>query len=229
MPATTLARLPCENYNYRMKKVYFVLILLVLLASCSAPTADSSQVAPSTEFSSEQLLKMANNCDQKPFTVPTVPASIPPYAQLDKSIGLHVTGRHQIIDPSTYRLKVTGKVNKPLELTYDQIRCLPKVTADPLLVCTGYFEDQASWTGARLFDILKIAEIDPDATSLLLISADLYKVQLSLNELDKEESILAYEVNDQILPVLHGFPLRAVLPGREGFDWIKWLVEIQVK
>jgi len=212
-----------------MKKILIVLIVLLLLASCSAPPTDLSAATPSTDVSSDQLLKLVNKCSPEPYTVPTVPASIPPYAQLDKSIGLHVTGRHQVIDPSTYRLRVTGKVNNPLELTYDQIRCLPRVSVDPLLVCPGYFEDQATWTGVRLSDILRMAESQPDATSLVLVSADQYKVQLSLNEVQEGESILAYEVNNQILPVLHGFPLRAVFPGVNGNDWIKWLVEIQVK
>ena len=116
-----------------------------------------------------------------------------------------------------------------MELTYDQIRCLPKVTDKALLVCKGFFEDSASWTGVPLKSILDMAEMQAGATDLVLVSADGYKVKIPLVEALEQESLLAYEVNGQVLPILHGFPLRAVFPGRLGGEWIKWLVEIQVK
>ena len=74
-----------------------------------------------------------------------------------------------------------------------------------------------------------MAEMQAGATDLVLVSADGYQVHIPLVEALEQESLLAYEVNGQVLPILHGFPLRAVFPGRLGGEWIKWLVEIQVK
>ncbi len=212
-----------------MKKIIIGILILFVLSSCTVSSPQTTEYLPSTTVEEVSPLEAIKNCQPEPYTVPTLPASIPPYIALDKSIGLHITGRHQVIDPATYQLKVSGKVNNPLELTYDQIRCLPTVTADPLLVCEGYFEDQATWTGVKLATILEMADIQQDATAVLLVSADKYKVQLSLSEALVQESFLAYEVNGQTLPILHGFPLRAVVPGLNGDDWIKWLVEIEVK
>jgi sulfite oxidase len=45
----------------------------------------------------------------------------------------------------------------------------------------------------------------------------------------KAANFLAYEMNGQPLPVLHGFPLRAVFPGVVGNKWVKWLLEIRVE
>ena len=42
-------------------------------------------------------------------------------------------------------------------------------------------------------------------------------------------NFLAYELAGKTLPVLHGFPLRAVFPEHDGYLWIKWLIEIEVK
>jgi DMSO/TMAO reductase YedYZ molybdopterin-dependent catalytic subunit len=42
------------------------------------------------------------------------------------------------------------------------------------------------------------------------------------------QSFLAYELEGETLPILHGFPLRAVIPTREGLYWAKWLVELKV-
>jgi len=79
-----------------------------------------------------------NSCNVPPIVVPT-PANDPGYTHLDPSTGLHVTGKMQLLDLATYHLRVTGLVERPLELTYDQIRCLPKVQASPLLICPGFF------------------------------------------------------------------------------------------
>ena len=169
------------------------------------------------------------NCQSVSYVIPTLPPVIPGYTGLDESVGLHVTGNYQVINSDTYELKIYGKVNNPLELTYSQIRCLPHVTAKATLVCPGYFEDYASWTGVTLKSVLDLVEVQPDAEELVLVSADGYRVRIPLVEALEQESLLAYEVNGQTLPILHGFPVRAVFPGRLGGEWIKWLVEIQVK
>jgi DMSO/TMAO reductase YedYZ molybdopterin-dependent catalytic subunit len=139
-----------------------------------------------------------------------------------------MTGRAQLIDLATYRLKVTGLVDHPLSLTYDDLRCLPNVTDRPELVCPGVFEDDATWSGVPLKYILELAGVQPGATKLILVSADGYQVQLTLEIANKEANFLAYEVNGKTLPVQHGFPLRAVIPSMWGSYWLKWLVEIQI-
>jgi DMSO/TMAO reductase YedYZ molybdopterin-dependent catalytic subunit len=169
------------------------------------------------------------DCLPTPYNVPTLPARIPGYGELDKGIGLHVTGRYKIISLDTYRLKVIGNIDNQLELTYDQIRCLPRVTANPLLVCPGLFKDSASWTGVTIQSILDLTGVSDGAEDLVLVSAEGYRVRVPLSNILHTDSLLAYEVNGQILPILHGFPLRAVLPDITGMKWVKWLVEIQVK
>ncbi len=235
-----------------MKKVILGVLILIILASCNGASTQSPQASPipstspfpqasptpsisttpqvsaTPSISPSLLVAAIENCQPVQYTVPTLPAPIPDYVELDESIGLHITGSYQVVDPETYRLKVSGKVNNPLELTYDQIHCLPKVTAKALLVCPGYFEDNAVWTGVPLKTILDLAGVQVGANDLVLVSADGYKVKIPLLEALEQESLLAYEVNDQVLPILHGFPLRAVFPGRTGGEWIKWLVEIQV-
>jgi DMSO/TMAO reductase YedYZ molybdopterin-dependent catalytic subunit len=50
-----------------------------------------------------------------------------------------------------------------------------------------------------------------------------------LEEAQQLENFLAYELEGKPLPVLHGFPLRAVFPGLEGNKWAKWVVGIEVE
>jgi DMSO/TMAO reductase YedYZ molybdopterin-dependent catalytic subunit len=159
---------------------------------------------------------------------PTPPAEIPGYTELDPGTGLHVTGTTVEIDLATYRLEVTGKVDNPLSLSYDYLRCMRKVETHCTLVCPGFFQDDATWAGVPLIDVLELAGLQQEARSLRLISADGYDTLVSLDLALKEENFLAYEWEDEPVPILHGFPVRAVFPALEGNKWAKWLVEIEV-
>jgi DMSO/TMAO reductase YedYZ molybdopterin-dependent catalytic subunit len=164
-----------------------------------------------------------------PFIQPTRPAVAPGYAELDPATNLHITGTAPDIDPLTYRLEVTGKVDHPLSLTIDDLRRLPKFEERPTLVCPGFFEDTASWAGARLMTVLEMAGLQSDATYLRLTSGDAYWSTVSLEAARSDENLLAYEWEGESLPILHGFPVRAVFPALEGDVWAKWLVKIEVK
>ena len=165
----------------------------------------------------------------RPLVVPTLPAEIPAYGSVDPATGLHMTGTPVVIDVKTYRLKIDGKVDHPLELTYDDLRLMPKVTASPTLVCPGAFQDVASWSGVPLKMLLEKAGVQPGATEIQMKAADGHYGYLALDRALEPENFLAYELRGQPLPVLHGFPLRAVLPGQVGSLWVKWLLEIVVQ
>jgi sulfite dehydrogenase (cytochrome) subunit A len=163
-----------------------------------------------------------------PVSQPPWPMTIPGYTEFDPETGLHMTGTPTRVDLPTYRLKVTGKVDRPLSLSFDDIRRLPRLSSRPSLVCEGYFEDVATWAGASLSALLDRAGIQASAREIELVCADGYKQPLSLAQARSPDAYLAYELEGKILPVLHGFPLRAVLPSLSGFNWAKWIVEVRV-
>ena len=168
------------------------------------------------------------SCTLPALVLPPTPSKIPGYTEVDPSTGLHVTGAIQEINLEQYRLEVTGKVKHPLSLGYDEIRCMTRVAARPPLVCPGFFTDIASWAGVPLKYVLALAEVQAGATGIRLIGADNYSASLSMSIAAAEGNFLAYEWEGKALPRLHGFPLRAVLPGLEGNQWVKWLVRIEV-
>ncbi len=169
------------------------------------------------------------SCALSPLAMPPIPAKIPGYTELDPTTGLHVTGTMQRIEITGYRLEVTGEVDNPLSLTYDELRCMPRTEARLKLVCPGFFEDTATWAGTPLRFLLGSAKVRPDARKVRLISADGYAVTVPLKEALSEGNFVAYEWEGKALPALHGFPLRAVFPGSEGSQWVKWLVKIEVE
>jgi DMSO/TMAO reductase YedYZ molybdopterin-dependent catalytic subunit len=197
-----------------------VLALAVMLVGCATASVPGTVEPTPTP--------MTTACALEPIVVPTLPAEIPGYTELDPATGLHMTGTAIEIDLASYRLKISGKVDEPLSLTYDDLRCMPRIETFCTLICPGFFEDQATWAGASLEAVLAQAGIQDGADRLRLVSADGYATLVFLNELSDGEDFLAYEWEGQPLPIIHGFPVRAVFPALNGSRWVKWLVEIEV-
>ncbi len=220
-----------------MNRYLFIPCILFLLLSACGPFSPGATATPSpfpatpTPAASPTPLGavMPENCHPVPVIVPTLPAKIPGYTELDPTTNLHYTGTYQQISPVDYRLVVSGKVDHPLSLTYDQIRCMPKITEKETLICPGYFEDYATWGGVSLGYILDLAGVQADATQLSLNAPDGKEAYADLEIARAPDAILAYEWESQPLPILHGFPLRAIFPGHYGSYWVKWLTEIIVK
>ena len=207
-----------------MKKLFSVALLMIVVIVGCAP----QQVDPAPTSTLVQVETSPTPCAPSPVAVPTRPAETPKYADLDPTTGLHMTGIVQEIDLETYHLKVTGEVDEPLELTYDDLRCMPKVEVRCTLVCPGFFQDEATWAGVPIAEILERAEMREDATGLRLIGADGYSSFVFLKDIPQEDNMVAYEWEGEPLPILHGFPVRTVFPALEGNKWVKWLVEIEV-
>jgi DMSO/TMAO reductase YedYZ molybdopterin-dependent catalytic subunit len=163
-----------------------------------------------------------------PVSQPPYPQTIPGYTQLDPETGLHMTGTPIRIDLESYRLKVTGKVDRPLSLTFDDLRRMPRLSSRPTIVCQGYFEDVATWAGASLSALLDRAGVQASAREVEFVCADEYKQSITLAQARSPDAYLAYELEGKLIPVLHGFPLRAILPSLKGYDWAKWIVEVRV-
>lgn len=163
-----------------------------------------------------------------PAVIPPTPIPYPGYTQQEPSTGLHVTAEPQIVELATYRLKVTGKVARELSLTYDELRCLPRIGAHVEIVCPGFFIDSSNLAGASLASVLALAGPLEGANRVNFTGVDGRLDGLALAEAQAADNFLAYEWEGELLPVSHGFPVRVALPGRSGGYWTKWLQEITV-
>ncbi len=132
------------------------------------------------------------------------------------------------VDVKTYRLKVMGKVDHPLSLSYDEILKYPPLTETVLLICPGFFANNGRWTGFDLKSLLQEAQIKKEAQSIDIVGTGEKRVRIPLKELDEKRIFLAYRVNDEALPRKHGFPLRLVYEDAYGSDWVKYVDEIVV-
>jgi sulfoxide reductase catalytic subunit YedY len=132
------------------------------------------------------------------------------------------------IDLKTYRLKVTGKVRRPLSLSYDQVLKYPSLTETVLLICPGFFSNNGRWTGVNLKSLLQEAQVKKGAQYIDINGAHGKGVRIPLKTLEQKRILLAYRVNGEPLPQKHGFPLRLVYEDAYGYDWVKYVDEIVV-
>lgn len=136
-----------------------------------------------------------------------------------------VSARPDQVDPQTWRLRVGGQVQAPFELTYQDLLALPDEEKDVTLDCTlGWYTVQ-TWRGVPLLALLERAGTDREPAAVRLESVTGYSHILPFNE--AKEILLATRVSGETLDHNHGFPVRAVVPSRRGWFWVKWLAKIE--
>ena len=130
------------------------------------------------------------------------------------------------LDPASYRLAVTGRVDTPLELPVEAVDAGDAERA--LLDCTSGWYTVQDWRGTRVGDLLDAADgPTEDATHVRFVSVTGYRWTLPLEE--ARDALLATHVGGERLSHGHGAPVRLVAPGRRGFQWVKWVTRVEVR
>jgi len=131
-----------------------------------------------------------------------------------------------VIDPSGWRLKVTGRVERELTLELGALMTLDVRDSTAVLDCTSGWAVQATWTGARLPDVLALAGAAADAARVDVVSVTGWRASLRANEVDA--MLLAWAEGGARIGTDHGAPLRLVAPDHRGLEWVKWIDRIEV-
>jgi DMSO/TMAO reductase YedYZ molybdopterin-dependent catalytic subunit len=137
--------------------------------------------------------------------------------------------------PANWHLRVHGMVQREITLSFDDLIKRPLVEDYVTLCCVsnpvgGPYIGNAKWLGASLRSLLREAGIKAGANQLLATSSDGFTSGSPVDvAMDGRDSLLAVAMNDQALPVEHGFPVRQVIPGLYGYvSACKWIVDIEV-
>lgn len=133
-------------------------------------------------------------------------------------------------DPATWRLQFGGLAEHPFELSYNELRALPKAEQVSNFHCvTGWEVKNVRWGGVRLPELLKRVSPLPSAHSLHFVSAEKpYDDFLTLSQATLHDVMLAYEMNGKPLPREHGAPVRLVIPDMYGYKNVKWVERIDL-
>ena len=209
-----------------MKRRSFLSLAALLLAGCAVPPETLPVGTPSS--SPTPVSYQPAGCNPGALVAPTRPASVPSLFDQDEN-SLHVAGRPPMeLDPLSYRLRVTGLVEQPVEFTLDALRCMPKISAKVELICQGVFRDETTFSGVPLSQVLDLAGVKKNASTILMIGADEYANPVDLRDIQDDHNFLATQWNNEPLPIFHGFPVRLVIPALLGYAWTKYLVEMRV-
>ena len=157
------------------------------------------------------------------------------------------------IDAAAYRLKLTGLVNKPAELTLADLRAMPATEIAAGYECSGNspraiqgMSSCGRFTGVRLRDVLNRVGLHPKAREVVFFGADhgpfdvafrqqTFKLEqqfgrsITLENAMKPEPLLAYALNGDPLTREQGFPVRLLMPGWYGVNNVKWLAEVHLQ
>ncbi len=136
------------------------------------------------------------------------------------------------VDLAEWRLEINGHVKNPLKLTYKDVTGLQSIERNVLQICPGFFANHGRWKGIAIHELLKWAEAEDGVTHVTLKGPKGSNQNLQrfpIEDILTNKVFLAYQVNGQVLPQKHGFPLRTVAEGYYGFDWIKYVDEITVE
>ncbi|MGH8880830.1 MAG: molybdopterin-dependent oxidoreductase, partial [Stackebrandtia sp.] len=139
------------------------------------------------------------------------------------------------IDPEQYRLRIHGRVGKPLTLSYKDILERPLVERDLTITCVsndigGPLVGNARWLGVPLSELLDEVRPHPKADQIVGRSSDGFTAGAPTKLCrDGRDALLAVGMNGEPLPVDHGFPVRMIIPGLYGYvSATKWLTELEL-
>jgi DMSO/TMAO reductase YedYZ molybdopterin-dependent catalytic subunit len=157
------------------------------------------------------------------------------------------------LDAAKHRIKVTGLVKTPLELSIADLQAMPKAEIMNGYECSGNsgramqgLSSNGLFAGVRLRDVLKRAGVGDAAREVVLFGADrgneevvfrqqTFKIQqqfarsITLENAQKPEPLLVYALNGKPLTRDSGFPVRLIMPGWYGVANVKWLSEIHLQ
>lgn len=136
------------------------------------------------------------------------------------------------VNVDKWRLEITGAVETPLKLTFQDVLSGPQENFYLTMECIGNpaggnLIGNAQWSGTPLLPFLQKATLKPEATEFVLHGADFYETTLPVAAVMRSDVRLVHQMNQNSLTKAHGYPVRIIIPGHFGQKQPKWLVKIE--
>jgi DMSO/TMAO reductase YedYZ molybdopterin-dependent catalytic subunit len=128
------------------------------------------------------------------------------------------------VDLATWTLTLNGLVVSPKTLSYSDFKALPRRTLKTDIHCvTRWSLLDSEWEGVPVSEVMKLIELQPSATHVMVHAEHGYTTNLSLDDFLREENMLVDTRNGEPIPREHGWPLRLFVPHLYFWKSAKWL------
>jgi len=159
---------------------------------------------------------------------PEIAGRIPPGQRLVKTWPVLHYGPIPTFDGTNWDLEVSGLVEQPFTLSFQELRALPTVTVDADMHCvTGWTTLDNTWEGVPFRTIIERAKPAAEAKWVIAHCAHGYTSDLSLQAMEDNDVLVAWRNHGEELTPEHGWPLRLVVPKRYAWKSAKWLTGLE--
>jgi DMSO/TMAO reductase YedYZ molybdopterin-dependent catalytic subunit len=161
------------------------------------------------------------------------PGTRPEFTPVDKHYRIDINATPPLVSEESWRLRISGLVEKPLELSLQEIKSYEPMHQFITLACIsnpvgGDLTGTQRWSGVSLQQLIPDLKLKPGAAWLRIKSADGFYETVAVDLIKKDGRIMvAYSWDGVPLLPEHGFPLRIYIPGRYGMKQPKWIESIE--
>jgi len=132
------------------------------------------------------------------------------------------------VDIKAYRLKISGLVDRPSSLTYEEVLARPAESRVIIIHCVEGWHVKILWEGVPLAALIDAAGPKASANTIIFRSVDGYSTPLPLAYIRQKNVLLAYRMNGLTLPRDRGFPFEVAAEAKWGYKWARWVSEIEL-
>jgi len=128
------------------------------------------------------------------------------------------------VDTKTWTFEVTGLVERPYTISYDDLLSLPRKTVACDIHCvTTWSRLDNTFEGVAVQLLLERAGVKPEARHCLVLAEQGFTTNLPLTDLDRPENLIAFKWGGEWLTPEHGWPARLLVPHLYFWKSAKWV------
>lgn len=153
---------------------------------------------------------------------------LPPGQYLTRDLPVYHVGSVPPLIPESWNLRMAGLVRREVVLSLEEFQALPRVEVTTDFHCvTTWSAYDLTWGGVRMADLVKRCSILPEAEHAYVQADGSYTTILRIDDLTREDVLIADRLNGEELTPEHGFPARLVVPHLYAWKSVKWLRSIE--
>jgi DMSO/TMAO reductase YedYZ molybdopterin-dependent catalytic subunit len=157
------------------------------------------------------------------------PARLPPGQYLTEKWPVLHAGDVPDVDIATWTLAVSGEVEEPLLLTFDELRALPATDVTTDIHCvTRWSRFDARFRGVHWRELARLCRPKPTARFAIAHAEHGFTANVPLTALEDDDALVVYEADGEPLTADHGYPVRLMIPTKYFWKSAKWLRSIEL-